>query len=244
MAMPEGGEGLGWDFLTVVTAWSLYALPALLVAVGLMIFFKKGLLRTTDPQKLARDGRRIVRILVLIHLCLGAHGAILFVQELLTMRVMGVTQSFPNFVLEALAVVVNPLVALGLFFARPWARRAAIAWYLLLSTIGFFVAWWLWHHHVPFKAWSWPDHLAGKVMPVFLLVVMFLPRVKRVFARPTAATAPADEQEAKKSNTARTESWSVTALFAVLFLIVVVSNFAVSSAEWLDRSLAEWNESE
>ena len=125
----------------------------------------------------------LVRIVALIHLSLGLHGAIRLVQELLTMRVMGVTESFANFVVELISVIVNPLLAIGFWRARPMARYWAIAWYVFLSAIAVFVAHWYWRYHVPVEPRSWPNHLAGKVMPLFLLVVMFLPRVKRVFAR-------------------------------------------------------------
>jgi hypothetical protein len=244
MAMPDGDAGLGWDFITFVTAWCLYALPALLLAVALYIFVKRGRIRNTDHQDIAQDGRRIVIILALIHLTLVVHGALLFAQELLTMRVMGVTQSFFHFVSEALAIVVNSLVALGFYFARPMSRWIAIAWYLLLSAIGLRVALWLWHFHVPFKAWTWPDYLAGKAMPVFLLVVMFLPRVKRVFARPMPRVTSRGDAEAAEPRAATSKNWSLTAIVAALFLIVVVSNLAVGTADWIERWVTEWNQTE
>ena len=111
--MPEGNEAVEWDFLTFVTGWNLYALPVLLLVTGGFIFVKNRRWATSDARAIDFDSRRLVRIVALIHLSLGLHGIIRLVQELLTMRVMGVTESFANFIVEMLSAVVNPLLAIG-----------------------------------------------------------------------------------------------------------------------------------
>ena len=131
----------------------------------------------------ALDGRRLVTIACFIHLAIGVHAAVRLVQELLTMREMGISESFVNLIEEAISTVVNPLIALGFWFALRETRWLAIAWYVLLSVIAGIVTSWLWRYHVPINPSEWPVQLAGKVMPFFLLVMMFLPRVKGVFAR-------------------------------------------------------------
>ena len=60
------------------------------------------------------------------------------------MRLMGISESFVNLIAESVSVIINPLVALGLWLAHRWARWLAIGWYLLLSAVGVMVAVWLW----------------------------------------------------------------------------------------------------
>jgi hypothetical protein len=244
ITMPEGGGSSVWDFLTLITLWSLYGLPVLLLAAGTFILVKKRRLERSKLLDIGLDERRVVRIVALIHLGLGLHGAILLVQELLTFRVMGVAESFANLIVESFSVIVNPPLALGLWLARPWARRLAIAWYAFLAVVGVMVAQWLWRYQVAIEPRTWPNHLAGKVMPFFLIVVMFLPRVKRVFARPKTLKAPEVEPGADELGPEPTGRWSIVSLIGLLFLIVVVSNLAVDTADWIERSVAEWNQSQ
>ena len=49
--MPEGGEPTAWDFLTLLNAWNLYALPALLFAAGLVVVLRN---RRFEPQERRR----------------------------------------------------------------------------------------------------------------------------------------------------------------------------------------------
>src|SRR5262249_29965462 len=148
-------------------------------------------------------------------------------QELLTMRVMGVSESFANFIVESLAVIVNPLLAIGLWLAKPTARFAAIAWYLFLSIIALIVVQWYWRYHVPVQPVTWPNHVCSRVMPLFLLVTMFVPRVKQVFVRQKPGARPSDEFGANELAARRIPRWSVVSLVALLFLIVVASNLAI-----------------
>ena len=113
---------------------------------------------------------------------ISVHAAVRLAQELLTMREMGIPESFVNLIEESISAIVNLLLALGLWLAHRWARWLAIAWYLLLSVIAVIVSAWL--LALPggrrSQRW-WPEYLAGKLMPLFLLVVMFLPRVRTSF---------------------------------------------------------------
>ena len=38
--MPEGDGPSGWDFLTLLSWWSLFALPALLLAAGMTVVLR------------------------------------------------------------------------------------------------------------------------------------------------------------------------------------------------------------
>jgi hypothetical protein len=77
--------------------------------------------------------------------------------------------------------------------------------------------------------------VTSKILPVFLLFVMFLPRIKRVFRRgnaqaatPSAATTAAEPAGGR---------W--LALAALVFLIVAGSNFLVDAADWATRLIGD-----
>jgi hypothetical protein len=158
--------------------------------------------------------------------------------------VMGIAESFANLIIESLSVIIDPLLALGLWRVRPWARWLAIAWYALLAVISVRVAHLLLYYHPEIQLRTWPNLLAGKAMPFFLIVVMFLPRVKQVFARHKKGTAPDVETSTYQAGPEATGRWSIVSLISLLFLIVVVSNLAVGAADWIERSVAEWNQTE
>jgi hypothetical protein len=240
--MPEGDGPIEWDFLTLVSWWNYGALPIALVAATALVLLGpklRGLSVKTDPH---RDGRRILRLVALICLGQAARWAIALAQEILTFRLMGVTESFANFVQGVLNVLVNPPLALGLW--RRW--RAAwwfgIAWYLLLSVIASMRIRWQLTYQVAVDPIWWPSFAAGEVLPLFLLIAMFVPRTRVAFARkpkpgvipdsitdvaPAEALAPAADHSVPR--------WSVFSVLALWFLIIVVSNVIVESADWIDR---------
>ena len=69
--------------------------------------------------------------------------------------------------------------------------------------------------------------------------MMFLPRVKGVFARSKPKPTPDLESIVSEPAPAPNRRWSIWSLIALLFLIVVVSNLAVDTADWIKRSIAE-----
>jgi hypothetical protein len=235
--MQGGDEPGAWDFLTLLTAWNLYALPALLFAAGLFVVLRNRRLEPGSDPDAGLDGRRLVRIAALIHLGISVQAVVRLVQELLTMREMGVAESFVNLIGQTFSVIVNPLLALGLW--RTWrsARWTAIAWYVLLSVLGVIVTVWRWNFQAAIDLTWWADYFAGKLMPLFLLLVMFLPRVKRVFIRPKVKPAPVLDPIATEPVPIPKGRWSIISLIALLCLIVLLSNLAVDSADWIERSL-------
>jgi hypothetical protein len=237
MAMADGNGPGGWDFLTLVAWWNLYALPAVLLATAAFVVVRKGRLDRQNVGDVFLDSHRLVRIAALIHLGIGLHAALRLVEELLTMRVMGVSESFVNLIAQTVSVVINPLVARGLWRARPAGRRLAIGWYLLLSGIAVYVVVWWWRFHVAVEPGSWPEHFTGKLMPLFLLVVLFLPRVKSVFTRSKTEPAADFELTASGARPAPSGRWSIISLIALLFLIGVISNLGVDIAEWIERTM-------
>jgi hypothetical protein len=241
--MPISDSPTEWDFLTLMSWWNLYCLPAVLVAAAALVFGRpvlRGLQVKTDARL---DGMRIVRLAALIHLGLAIRSSIALAQQLLTFREMGVAESFASLVLAVLGVLVNPALAIGFWRRRPAAWWFAIAWYAFLTVIAILVIRWLLDYSVPFDPAWWPYHAAGKVLPLFLLFVMFLPRTRQAFAK---KTKPDNKRIERDEELARVDAatpeerpgaprWSLISVLTLWFLIVVVSTVAVESAEWIDR---------
>jgi len=241
--MPVSDGPTEWDFLTLVWYWHLCALPVVLVAAAVLVFARP-IVRGLNAKKDARiDGMRIVRLIALIHLGLAVSASIALAQELLTFREMGVAESFSNLILAVLGVLVYPALAFGFWRRRPAAWWFAIAWYALRSVIAVMVIRWWVDYSVPFQPVWWPTHAAGQVLPLFLLVVIFLPRTRRAFAtktKPEARPVERDEEIAGVDSLTPGKRplaprWSLVSVLTLWFLIVVVSNVVYESAEWIDR---------
>jgi hypothetical protein len=217
------GEG-DWDFLTLVARWNLYGLPALLVLVGLGLVAWRMRRREDSASTLLS-----VRIIALIHLGLGLRAGIGLAQEMLTLRVQGIPQSFPitGMVIPAVALMVNPVIGHFLWRLRPWARRAAIAWNALVAAITALVAAWQWKFRVAVSPDQWPDYLVSDVLPWLLLVALLLPGVRSLFRQPRvqAADAPAASR------------LGLVSIVLILLLLVVASTLAVDALDWLVRIL-------
>jgi hypothetical protein len=242
MPMPEGDVPAAWDFRTLLLWWNLFALPALLLAAAALVVIKNRRLDRSIPADIDLDGRRLVKILALMHLVISVQAVVRLTQELLTMREMGVTESFENLIGQTISVVVNPLLALGFWRAWRAARWMAFAWYVLLSVIGVIVTVFRLRFPVAVDPLWWADYFAGRLMPLFLLFVLFLPRVKRVFARPKVKPEADVAHAANEPEPARSPRWSIISVFALLCLIVVISNLAVDTADWVERSISASND--
>ena len=159
------------------------------------------------------------------------------VQELLTLRVMGIPQSFVSPVGALFSSLVNPILAIGLLRRRPWAGVFAIAWYAFLSVIAVLVVTWLCYYHVAIDLATWPEQAISKILPVFLFVVMLLPRIKRVFTAQFQRAGARREGASPRRFAGRlADSFRCSTL---LFLIVVCSNLVVNAADWGYRLMFE-----
>jgi hypothetical protein len=235
--MPDDGDSTLYDrFLTVVTWWNLYGLPALLavVAVVVVVVLARRHARAAKIAGLVDDGTLAVRRLGLIHYGLALRAGIFLVQELLTMRTMGIPESLVTLVLSAVAVVINPLLGFGLRRRPPRTRtrRWAIAWYTFSSLIASYTTYWLWQYHAAVDLARWPDNLVSLGLPVFLWVVMLLPRTRRAFAPATESTNPSDREPSLPG-------WPWLSLPALLILIVLSSTVAVDAVDWAFRMATE-----
>jgi hypothetical protein len=217
-------------------------LPLLLVAVAVVL----GLRSRTSPAG-AADGLRTVKVVGLIHYGLTLRGVVQLAQELLTMRAMGVPESFVNLVACSAALIVNPLLGFAFRRRHPRGRWFAIAWYALLSTIGIGITYWLVRYRVAVDPARWPDDLVGKGMPLFLLFVMFLPRIKRAFKAdaglPKAQDPKSVMEKVEPVDTAPSLSkprrGTIIDTVCVSLLIVVISTLVVDVADWTRQLLLE-----
>jgi hypothetical protein len=243
--MAAGTNSIEWDFLTLLTLWNFYGLPILLAVVAIAVKFR-------SPSRAAGtvgfDALRTILLIGLIHYAQALRALVQLVQELLTMRAMGIPESFFNLVTCVFAVVVNPLLGRGLRRRRPRARRWAMAWYVFLSSFAIFVVFWRRRYHVAVDPTRWPDYLVSNGLPWFLLGVMHLPRIKRVFAagrseplgdagEAAGSTAlPGVETTASSPPPAH---WGVVSLASLLLLVIVASTLVVDVADWVSRLFLE-----
>jgi hypothetical protein len=237
--MPDFGGSIEWDFLTLAAWWNLCGLPLCLAAVAVTVVVRN---RWTGGITPAVDGARAVAFIGCIHFTLALRGLIQLVQELLTLRVMGIPQSFPivGLVAPALAVVVDPLLGLGLLRRRPVARWCAIAWYALWSALTIYVGYWMWRHSVRVDPASWPDQVVSKGLTMYLLVVVFVPRVRHVFVTKRLLAATRNDTGASASAApASRPAWPAVSLPTFLVLIIVLSTVVVDATDWAIRLATE-----
>jgi hypothetical protein len=230
--MPEPEDAIGWDFLTVIDGWILFGLPILLV-VAAAAALRYG--RSHAETGASSDSLRTVRRIGLIHCALAAQALIFLVQELLTMRTMGIPESHISLVIGSITTVMNTVLAFGLLGLSPIARRLALFWYALLSLISLLAMAWLYYYRVGIDPMKWPEQVASKILPLYLLVVMFLPRVKRLFTNRARVATPTGEPSNPNGDGALAEASvgrRLISLAALLFLIVVCSNLVVDAAYW------------
>jgi hypothetical protein len=161
------------------------------------------------------------------------------VQELLTLNAMGVLQSNPvSNLITATGVLVNPLLGFGLWNVRVRARRFAIVWHALSSSLAVGVTYWMWRYSAAIDLAEWPDYVVAKVMPLFLLFVMLLPRTRRLFSSGLRTEPPGKFAElAENAPGVVPGVWPVLSLMVLMFLIVVCSTLLVDSADWIDRTV-------
>jgi hypothetical protein len=230
--MPEMEDAIGWDFVTVVECWNLYGLPVLLALVALAVLVRRR--SRPEPSGLS-DSQRIVRRIGLIHCALAAQALIVLVQALLTMRTMGIPESFVSPIAGLLETLVNPVLAIGLLRRRSLTRRLAIVWYAIRSLLGILIIAWRWYYQVPIDLATWPELLVSRIMPLFLFAVMLLPRIKRVFvsgAKPGPLAAQTSDTELAPLLAEAPIGWPVVSLATLLLLIVAGSNLVVDTADW------------
>ncbi len=201
--MAEIDDTIEWDFITLVAWWNLYGLPVLLALVAIAALIRsRSRPATTDGQ----DGSQIVRRIGLIHCALAIQALIFLVQALLTMRTMGIPESFVSPIAGLIDTVVNPVLAIGLLRRRSSSRRLAIVWYAIRSLLGILIIAWRWYYQVPFDLATWPELAVSRIMPLVLFVIMLLPWIKRVFVKETLSKRPKDEPSDPRGSSSTREN--------------------------------------
>ncbi len=239
--MQEDLESTSVDFLTLVDSWNLYGLPLVLVAVVVAAIV---VARRHERVSRVADGALAILRLSWIHYALAVRAAILLAQELLSLRIMGIPESPIILIGSAIAVVINPLVGFGLGrrLPRRRARWSAIVWYTLLVFIAAYTAYWMWKFGAVVDPARWPDHAVSLVLPCFLWIAMFLPRVRRVFTARVKVEPDglADGAETGSPNSSPApECWPWVSLLTLLFLMIVCSTVVVEAADWIHRIATE-----
>ena len=184
---------------------------------------------------------RSIRRIGYIHCVLALDAFTFVVQELLTIRRMGIPESHVDLVGSAISTLVNAVLAVGLLRRSQAARRFAIGWYMILVLVAALVVGWMWRYGVAIDPATWPTHFVSKVMPFVLLVIMFLPSTKRLFvsdAQSVRSTQHGDQARSSPSGVVP-PGWPVVTSITCAFLIVVCSNFAVDTADWCYRLVFE-----
>ena len=230
--MLETENAIEWDFITLVAWWNLYGLPVLLMLVAIAALIRG---RSHPATTTGQDSSRIVCRIGLIHCALAVQAMIFLVQALLTLRTMGIPESLISLVAGLIDTAVNPVLAIGLLRRRSLARRVAIAWYAIRSLLGILVIVWRWYYLVPLDLATWPELAVARIMPLFLFVVMFLPRIKRVFIgrpKPEPLNAQTSDTEPASPLADAPIGWPLVSLATLLLLIVVCSNLVADAADW------------
>jgi len=235
----QADEGAQWDFITLVAWWNLYLLPVLLALVVGALWIHR---RLRPASVAGLDAVRTIQRIGLIHLVLGLRALIHLAQELQTLGTMGIFQSNPvSNLITALGVLINPLLGLGLWRLRPRARRWAIVWYVVWSLMAAGVTYWIWRYRAVVDPTDWPDHLIGKALPWFLLLVMLLPQTRRLFSPGLRSVANREPGETPLEEATRPSqrAWPILARVVVVLLIVACSTLVVDAADWIYRMVDE-----
>jgi hypothetical protein len=232
------GNAIEWDFVTLVAWWNLYVLPALLVVAAIAILVRR---HASAASIFGEEYTRSIRRIGLIHCVLALHSLISLVQQLLTIRTMGIPGSHVGLASSTISTLVNPALAFGLLRWRQTARMFAIVWYVFQSLIAVVVVHWMYRYGVDVDPATWPVQFASKVMPFFLLLVMLLPRTKRLFAKDARSKHLSEPGEGEGSLLLdpAPAGWPVVSVATVLFLLVVCSNLIVDTADWVYRLIFE-----
>jgi hypothetical protein len=228
------------DILDVIEAVDLYVLPPAAVAVVLGALIRGG--RAPIPadagedeaRRLDRlDRERAVRRIGLLNYGLALRSLSIAVPEVQSYFALGGFRLFPvvDIALPVVFAVVNLGIGLGLRRLRLGARWAEVAWNGLVAAIALMWSAWVWGHG-GFIDWrNWPDFTVSRVLPVFLVVVMFLPRTAAVVSAEHRALIARTLQVGGRPPTRR----SIVGAFSLGFLVIVGTVVVLNVLDWVFR---------
>ena len=220
------GMPLAWSGLEVadLVAWfNLYVLPVAVFAVVAAALWRG----RRAPVDARLDRVRTVRLLGLCHFGLALRALLMTVPEWFVYREAGAFASLMivNVAWPLTVALACAAIALGLFRLRPWARWVAVAVDGFLSLVGLLVVGWQLAYGAAVYAWDWPEVAAGRILPIFALIVLLTPATARVMAGRDSLEVPAQVRP------------GVTSLLALAFLVVLVAMVGVNALDWAVRYL-------
>ncbi len=209
------------DFLTLAWWWNLVGLPSLIGIAMAIALWRRRSGSKIDEIALA------IRRLGLVHVILALRAGVALIQELLTLRVMGIPQSFPGtgIIWPFVTLIVALALGRGLWRRSRSARRWAIGWQTIQAAIVVPVCYFLWRYQAPLELADWPDHLVSKGYPFLIIGLLLDPRIARGFK---------SDSEPEPSS-----SRPMLARAALGLLIVAGSTLAVDLGDWLARLVEE-----
>jgi hypothetical protein len=227
--MPQPFAQLDLDLVGLVAAFDLYVLPPAVAAVVLYAIVRGRRSGVHDPL---RDRERAVRWVGLLNYGLALRALLMVVPEVVDYARFGAFPSFPvvNVFWPLAMAVAHAVVGLGVRRLRPWGRWSELA--LNAIAVGFLLlaAARIWSFGESFDLAFWPELVAARVLPFFLLVVMLLPRTARVFSadyRASVAGRPPAPTPVVKP--------SPVTLMTLAFLVILGSVVAVNATDWMIR---------
>jgi hypothetical protein len=227
MTWPGAWESVDDAILTVVAAWNVFGLPALLAVVAVASSLARS--RAKANEQALRDSRgraATVRKIGLIHYGLALWAAVWLAGELRSYAEQGGFPANPVFT-EMPWLTLGALCDLAVGFGlRRLSRRARVAAALLAlwrSGLDVLFAVVGWRHGATLDWTEWPRLAVSYALPPFLAVVLLLPGSSRAFrTRDDNTDAPPTRLD-----------WSLS-LLVRLWLVVIGS---VVATDALDTAL-------
>jgi hypothetical protein len=174
----------------------------------------------TAEDNLTASLRAIVMLVPRLqaYLVLGEYGSIPFID-------IGV---------PILAVIANVPIGLGVRRLRSWGRWGEVAWNGVVAALVLLLSVLLWHYGEAVYASDWPDIAVAKVLPGFLLVLMFLPGTARVVSAEHRALMARTPGVAK-----RPVRCTLVSALTIGFLVILVSVVIRDALDWIVRARFE-----
>ena len=114
-----------------------FGLPVVLVVVAIISLIRA---RARKEANSSMESRCTVRRIGLIHCALAVQALIFLVQELLTIRTMGIPESHISLVVGLITTVVNPVLRRGCYASV----RSSVAWHWPGTRFCHSSPWWRW----------------------------------------------------------------------------------------------------
>ena len=219
---PPDPEMLDSSLRSAVSAWNTIGLPLVLAVLGFV------LLRYRE-RAIWADRRRSVRVIGLIHYGLAMWAITAVVSALWASRTMEAVaaQVIISEVVPTIPILFDLPLGFGLRRLSRWARWISLPVWGLRSVFAAWLVSLAWKYGPVFDPTEWPSAVAGRLLPLIVLVVLLLPGTARALKeKPGETTAPG--------------TVDVVAALVVRGLAIVLGSVVLTDAiDWTIRALAE-----